>query len=306
MQMTHEYLATVPFDLRELHCFHALADGGSFTQAARQVGLTQSSLTRCIQGMEDKLGVALFERTTRRVMLTDAGEFLRLHSRRVLGDVDAVMHRLRMEFAGARKEVKVGVSRSITLAHLPGLFAANQRLHPEVLTRIFHQDGAVLLEALDKRELNLGVLCPPSRLPSSLEVTHRFEDVFALIAHAEMRVPDEKADPRVLRSWLLKQRWLLLSEATHTGKLLRKWLAQQRIEIEPAMVLDSFDVITQLVATGMGVSLVPRRSLAALVRKQAVQRVAWKQRFKRELVVVARKERKRAAHVQAFVENVLF
>jgi DNA-binding transcriptional LysR family regulator len=139
-----------------------------------------------------------------------------------------------------------------------------------------------------------------------LEVTHRFEDVFALIAHAEMRAPDEKAVPRVLRSWMLKQRWLLLSDSTHTGKLMRKWLAQQRIEVEPAMVLDSFDVITQLVATGMGISLVPRRSLAALVRKQAVQRVPWKQRFKRELVVVARKERKRAAHVQAFVENVLF
>jgi len=306
MQMAHEFLATTPFDLRELHCFHALAEAESFTRAAWQVGLTQSSLTRCIQGMEDKLGVALFERTTRRVMLTEAGEFLRLHSRRVLGDVDAVMQRLRMEFAGARKEVKVGVSRSITLAHLPGLFAANQRLHPEVLTRVYHQDSAVLLEALDKCELDLGVLCPPPKLPSSLEVTHRFEDVFALIAHAEMRAPDAKADPRVMRSWLQRQRWLLMSDATHTGKLLRKWLVQQRLEIEPAMVLDSFDVITQLVATGMGVSLVPRRSLAALVRKQAVQRVPWRQRFKRELVVVARKERRRAAHVQAFVEGVLF
>jgi DNA-binding transcriptional LysR family regulator len=89
--------------------------------------------------MENKLEVMLFERTTRRVLLTEAGEFMRLHSRRVLGDVDAVMQRLRMEFAGARKEVKVGVSRSITLAHLPGLFAANQRLHPEVLTRVYHR-----------------------------------------------------------------------------------------------------------------------------------------------------------------------
>jgi DNA-binding transcriptional LysR family regulator len=306
MQMAHEFLATAPFDLRELHCFHALAEAGSFTRAARLVGLTQSSLTRCIQGMEDKLGVSLFERTTRRVTLTEAGEFLRLHSRRVLGDVDAVMQRLRMEFAGARKEVKVGVSRGITLAHLPGLFAANQRLHPEVLTRVYCLDSAALMEALDKRELDLGVVCPPPRLPPSLEVTHRFEDVFALIAHAEMQVPAEKTDLRVLRSWLQKQRWLLLSDVTNTGKLMRKWLVQQRIEIEPAMVLDSFDVITQLVATGMGISLVPRRSLAALVRKQAIQRVPWKQRFKRELVVVARKERKRAAHVQAFVENVLF
>jgi DNA-binding transcriptional LysR family regulator len=256
--------------------------------------------------MEEKFGVALFERTTRRVALTEAGSFLKDHSRRLLGDVDAVMQRMRMEFAGARKEVKVGVSRSITLAHLPGLFAANQRLHPEVLTRVYHQDSAALLEALDKRELDLGVLCPPPRLPASLEVTHRFEDVFVLIAPAGMLAPDAAADARVFRSWLQKQRWLLLTEATRTGKLLREWLAEQNVEVEPAMVLDSFDVITQLVATGMGVSLVPRRSLAALVRKRAIQRVPWKRRFTRELVVMARKERKRAAHVQAFVDHVLF
>jgi DNA-binding transcriptional LysR family regulator len=306
MQMAHEYLSTVPFDLRELHGFHALADTGSFTRAARQVGLTQSSLTRCIQGMEDKLGVTLFERTTRRVSLTDAGMFLRDHSRRLLGDVDAVMQRMRMEFAGARREVKVGISRGITLAHLPGLFAANQRLHPEVLTRVYHQDSAALLEALDKRELDLGVLCAPRKLPPTLEVTHRFEDVFALIAPTGMETPGEGADARVFRGWLSKQRWLLLADSTRTGRLLRQWLEQQHLQIEPAMVLDSFDVITQLVATGMGISLVPRRSLAALVRKQAIQRVPWKRKFTRELVVIARKERKRAQHVQAFVDNVLF
>ena len=306
MRMAHEFLATVPFDLRELHGFHALADSGSFTQAARQVGLTQSSLTRCIQGMEDKLGVPLFERTTRRVVLTEAGTFLKEHSRRLLGDVDHVVQRLRMEFADARKEIKVGVSRSITLAHLPGLFAAHQRLQPEVLTRVYHQDSTVLLEALDKHELDLGVLCPPPRLPSNLEVTHRFEDVFTVIAPMEMRPPENGSDARVLRAWLQKQRWLLLTDATRTGKLLRQWMAQQHLAVEPAMVLDSFDVINQLVATGMGVSLVPRRSLAALVRRQAIQRVPWKKRFTRELVVVARKERKRAPHVQAFVEHVLF
>jgi DNA-binding transcriptional LysR family regulator len=306
MQMAHEYLATVPFDLRELHCFHALADAGSFTRAARQVGLTQSSLTRCIQGMEDKLGVPLFERTTRRVLLTEAGAFLKEHSRRLLGDVDHVVQRMRMEFAGARREVKVGVSRSITLAHLPGLFAAHQRLQPEVLTRVYHQDSTVLLEALDKHELDLGVLCPPLRLPSGLQVTHRFEDVFTLIAPMEIQTPGKETDPRIMRSWLQKQRWLLLTDAARTGKLLRQWMAQQHWEIEPAMVLDSFDVINQLVATGMGISLVPRRSLAALVRRQAIQRVPWKKRFTRELVVVARKERQRAPHVQAFVDHMLF
>ena len=105
MQMAHDFLATTPFDLRDLHHFHALAESGSFTLAARQVGLTQSSLTRAIQGMEQRLGVSLFERTTRRVSLTEAGRYLKQHSRRLVGDVDAVLKRMREEFTDSRREV---------------------------------------------------------------------------------------------------------------------------------------------------------------------------------------------------------
>ncbi|MEZ0274149.1 MAG: LysR family transcriptional regulator [Roseimicrobium sp.] len=304
--MAHAYLATTPFDLRDLHHFHALAESGSFTLAARNVGLTQSSLTRAIQGMEQRLGVALFERTTRRVTLTEAGRFLKDQSRRLVGDVDAVLKRMREEFTEARREVKVGVSRSVTLAHLPGLFAASQRHQPEVFTRVYHQDSAAIVEALDQRELDLGILCPPRRLPSSLEITHRFEDVFTLIAARESTVPTTSTNARAWRHWLTGQRWLMLDPRTNTGRSIHTWLSEQDVSIEPAMELDSFDVIIQLVATGMGIGLVPRRALAAFARRQAVQRLPWKPRFTRELAILARKERKRAAHVQAFVDHILF
>jgi DNA-binding transcriptional LysR family regulator len=306
MHMAHDFLATTPFDLRDLHHFHALAESGSFTLAARQVGLTQSSLTRAIQGMEQRLGVTLFERTTRRVSLTEAGRYLKQHSRRLVGDVDAMLKRMREEFTDSRREVKVGVSRSVTLAHLPGLFAASQRHHPEVFTRVYHQDSAAILEALDRRELDLGILCPPRRLPQSLEVTHQFQDVFTLIASRDAMAPPDTANARVWRHWLIQQRWLMLAPRTNTGQAMHSWLSEQSLDIEPAMELDSFDVVIQLVATGMGIGLVPRRSLAAFARRQAIQRLAWKPRFTRELAVLARKERKRAAHVQGFVDHILF
>ena len=67
MQIMHEYLSAAPFDLDDLHIFHLLAETAHFTHAARRAGLTQSSLTRRVQSMEQKLGVPLFERSTRRV-----------------------------------------------------------------------------------------------------------------------------------------------------------------------------------------------------------------------------------------------
>ena len=73
MQETHQYLATVPFDIYELHLLNLVAAHGSFTKAAAAAGLTQSAITRQVQGVESRLGLALFERTTRQVVATDAG-----------------------------------------------------------------------------------------------------------------------------------------------------------------------------------------------------------------------------------------
>jgi DNA-binding transcriptional LysR family regulator len=72
------------------------------------------------------------------------------------------------------------------------------------------------------------------------------------------------------------------------------------------MELDSFDLIINLVALGMGVSFVPIRALALYSRKRAITRLPWPERFERELVVVMRRNRKVPAHLAQFVDNVLF
>src|SRR5437868_5426175 len=122
MQKQHEYLATAPFDIYELSLFHLVVNHRSFTRAAEVAGLTQSAITRQMQGMENSLGLDLLERTTRSVRMTPAGEFLYRESARLLGDVESTLQRLREEFAGARKQVRVGVSQTIGLAYLPGFF----------------------------------------------------------------------------------------------------------------------------------------------------------------------------------------
>src|SRR6266853_908850 len=112
----HEFLHTAPFDLYELFLFRLVVRHQSFTGAAKAAGLTQSAVTRQIQGMETSLGLALIERTTRSLRLTPAGEFLFRESARLAGDVEATLQRLHEQFGGARKEVRVGVSTSVSLA----------------------------------------------------------------------------------------------------------------------------------------------------------------------------------------------
>jgi DNA-binding transcriptional LysR family regulator len=185
MLFMNDYLSTLPFDLYELSLFHLVARHRSFTKAAEAAGLTQSAITRQIQGMENSLGISLLERTTRTVSLTPAGKFLHQESAKLLGDVDSSLRRLKEDFTNARKEIRLGVSRSIGMAYLPGFFHASLRRGLKAGFHVAYQPSAEILPALEANELDLGVLCPPPRLPPTLTVTHRFTDAFTLFASTE-------------------------------------------------------------------------------------------------------------------------
>lgn len=306
MRSPHDYLATGPFDIYELHLFHLVVKHRSFTRAAEIAGLTQSAVTRQMQNMENSLGMDLLERTTRSVRLTQAGEFLFRESVRLLGDVDATLLRLREEFGGAKKQVRVGVSQSISLAYLPGFFHANVRRLPQVACRVSSLSSAEILVELQGNNLDLGVISRGTRLPSNLQVTHRFADMFCLIAP-----PQDVLRPTALRArefpkWAAQQNWLLISDASNTGQRLRRWIAAQGWKLSLAMELDSFDLIINLVALGMGASFVPVRALALYGQKKRLQRIRLPQRFERELLVLSRHQRKPSAHLNEFIQNILF
>ena len=307
MIILNQFLSKVPFDLYELALFHLVVKHRSFTKAAAMAGLTQSAMTRQIQGMENSLGVTLLERTTRSVHVTPAGKFLSHEATRLLGDVERSLTRLAQEFAGARKEIRVAVSNSIGLAYLPGFFHANLRRLPDVGCTVTYQSSDHILTALEANEQDIGVLCPPSRLPKAVRVTHRFEDAFTVIASAAQSGKlAELSKAKARLEWLRKQNWLLIGKGSNTGRRMRSWQKKHGWSIEPVMQLDNFDLIINLVTLGMGVSLVPIRALALYNQRQKLCRVPLPQVFTRELVVVVRKHRKTPEHLEHFITNILF
>ncbi len=304
-----EFLKTAPFELYELHLFRLVVEHRSFTKAAAVAGLTQSAITRQIQGMEHKLGVELLERTTRTVRPTAAGLFLNSEGNRLSGDVDRTLRALREEFAGAKKQIGVGVSRTIGLAYLPGFFHSSLKRLPAIACQVSHQSSHDILLALEANELDVGVLCPPKRLPPTLRVTHKFTDAFTLIApagEAEDFAVAAEMNVAARKSWLAGQRWLSISSSSQTGQRLNSWQTKLGWRLESAMQLDNFDLIINLVALGMGASFVPIRALALYHQKHGLQRIALPERFVRDLVVVVRKNRQMPPHLQQFIEHILF
>lgn len=308
MRVVNDFLATVPFDLYELALFHLVVKHRSFTKAAELAGVTQSAITRQMQGMENSLGIDLLERTTRSVRITQAGEYLFRESAKLLGDVDQTLRRLKEDFGQAAREIRIAVSRSISPAYLPGFFHANLRQGLKASYRVESKRSTEIISALEENALDLGVLCPPRRLPRTLTITHRFTDTFTLIATAPATA-EFQALPKSKQArdeWLGRQSWLQFDDSTNTGAQLRRWLDRLGSKIEPAMQLDDFDLIITLVSLGMGVSLVPIRALAVHGQKRQLKRIQLRERFERDLVIVMRRHRKLPAHLASFVEGILF
>jgi DNA-binding transcriptional LysR family regulator len=304
MRAMNELLATGPFDLYELQLFHLVAEHRNFTRAGIAAGLTQSAITRQIAGMELRLGVLLFDRTTRSVNLTPAGAALYARSAAILAGVTDAIKAVRTGSDAAPETLRIGISRTIGLAYLPGFFRKFQRAHQQVQLRVTHESSVYIMAAVEGGELDVGIITAPPVLANGVLATRRFQDEFVAIAPPQMAAPKSVA-PAQLNALFAGKRWLLLGDETTAGKLLRVWMENAGIRADAALFADNPDLIVNLVSMGLGVSLVPHRALALYPHTRKVTRIIVKPKFVREIAIIAPAAH---AHLRAndFVEAVLF
>jgi DNA-binding transcriptional LysR family regulator len=150
-------------ELRHLRYFAAVAETCHFGQAAEQLHVAQPALSYAIRQLEAELDVTLFNRTTRQVALTAAGEYLRDEAARVLGGVDDAVRGVRRIAAGRTGLMRLGLTGTATFSHLPRIARVVKAELPGVALEI-HADMLTPMqcEQLRTGALDLGVLRPPA------------------------------------------------------------------------------------------------------------------------------------------------
>lgn len=141
--------------LRHLEILVSIARTGSMSRTADLMALSQPALSKWLKGLEVSLGVALFERTTRRVVLTDYGRIVLRHAERVLGDMERTRSEIDAAQQGTAGRIVVGALPAAAPILLPGALA---RLHrPRIEAQVQVHEGTLdrLLPLLQRRELDL-------------------------------------------------------------------------------------------------------------------------------------------------------
>jgi DNA-binding transcriptional LysR family regulator len=153
-------------EIRHLHSFLTVAEELHFGRAAERLHITQPPLTRQIQQLEAELGdVALFDRSRRRVSLTEAGEVLVVEGRRLLEQLDRAAERTQRVARGEAGRLRIGFISTADYSVLPPLLEAFATRFPDVETELLEATGDEQLRLLDAGALDFGILIPTGADP---------------------------------------------------------------------------------------------------------------------------------------------
>jgi LysR family hydrogen peroxide-inducible transcriptional activator len=251
------------FSLRQLQYVVAVADTGGFGRAAEQCHVSQPSLSVQVAQMEGALGVRLFERDRRRVLLTAAGERLLERARRVLAEADDLVREAgqsRDPFAGT---LRIGVIGTISPYLLPAVVPALRREYPR-LTLLWTEDKtAVLLRELSAGRLEGALLALVEGL-DAFEHQRIAEDAFVLAARPghPLVASRQAAKPRDL-----KGAEVLLLEDGHCFRDQALAFCARAGARESGFRATSLGTLVQVVAGGAGVTLLPSLALKVESRR---------------------------------------
>lgn len=244
--------------LSQLRAFAAVAEHLHFRDAAAAIGMSQPALSGAVSALEETLGVTLLERTTRKVLLSPAGERLAVRAKAVLDEVGALLEEaeaVRAPFTGA---LRLGVIPTVAPYLLPTVLRLVHERYPDLDLQVHEEQTANLLDGLHSGRLDLLLLAVPLGVPGVVELP-LFDEDFVLVTPLDHPLGGREGIGREA----LKELNLLLLDEGHC-------LRDQALDIcreagrEDAPVTTTaagLSTLVQLVAGGLGCTLLPRTAL---------------------------------------------
>ncbi len=241
-------------DTQDLRVFIAVAESGSFSEAAARVHLSQPAVSKRIANLEDRFGCRLFDRISRRIFLTEAGQALLPKARTILQDMETAHQAVQSLQGEVRGRLSIAISHHLGLHRLPPVFKAYTERYPDVDLDVAFNDSEKAYEAVLHGSVELAAntlaLTPQPRITEIL----LWRDQMVFVCAPDH--PLAQVDTPGLTD-LAGHRCLIPDTSTFTGRLLEDAFARESLSLNPVMSTNFLQTLGTMTEIGLGWSLLP-------------------------------------------------
>jgi DNA-binding transcriptional LysR family regulator len=251
-----------PVQLNELTAFVAVAEHCSFTKAAAQVGRSKPTMSLTINALEQRLGVRLFNRTTRNVALTVAGERLLAQIQPILEGIDQALDSVNSFRDKPIGTLRLAVARPIALTSLAAIVQPFLAEYPAIRLEVTLDDTHSDIVS-GRFDAGIRVGHRVERDMTVLRLTEEFK-VFVVAAPAYLKHHAKPLQPKDLHSHnciLFRSPW----DGSVQTWLLKKGSEQTEIAVEGSFTVNDIDLMLSAALDGVGISYLPEPMIATHV-----------------------------------------
>ena len=284
------------YSLRQLRIFVTVANARSFSRAGEMIGLSQSAVSHSVKELENQTGVRLLDRTTREVVLTEAGQQLALRLERLLDELNSTLRdvgRLGQQLSGT---VRVAASQTISAHLIPQCIAEGNHRYPEIDFVLHDRPQQWVLESIRQGDVDFGIVIDPGQV----ECESVLSEPFLLLC----RDDDPLAALPDVRWQSLQGAHLVLQDyASGSRPLIDSALMNQGVKAAIVQEIGHPATLFPMVEAGIGISVLPALALPLPQGSRlAVKRLTPV--VERKLMLVRRKNRSLSGAAQAIWEVV--
>lgn len=280
--------------LHHLRALVAISDSGSFTQAAKRLRISQSSLSHAISDFEQELDVSLLERGHQGARPSEAGLRILTYARQALDSMESIRAEAQNSAGVLSGRVKIGSIPSAAIAFLPKVIGHFTREHPNVEVILLEEPSqrmAQLLDWLRGAVIDIAIMELPVR---GVQVLPFLQDELCAV------VPSSSPASNALQLSIkeLSKQGFIMSRY-NSERLIRAAYATHKASRNIRFEVHDLGTLISLVREGLGISIVPRVSFPTVPAGVAL--IPLRPRLTRELGFVMRPHAQSSAEVQAFI-----
>lgn len=253
-------------ELRQLRYFLKAAELLNFTDAAKQLYITQSTLSQQIKQLETELNVLLFDRIGKKVFLTEAGNEFLPFAKQTIGDADLAVQRIQ-DLQGIRTgSLRIGITYSLSFGLAP-IILRFMKEYPNIKLEVFYNTAQELLQMLKDRELDFVLSFSMTVKDEQIEETDLYEVPLCAIVHLRHPLAFQK---NISLKELKQYSLVLPSRGLSARSALNDLLQTNDLKLDPHLEMNDANILLQLVESSLYVTVLSKTTILGRPELRAI------------------------------------